>query len=274
MATYNKEDNIKWNDLSTSLQDIIMRKITWNMLHPDLQTWLLDKERRIINLERWRRTKADPMLDDHENRIGSLETQVTNLWNKLSKAENNITNVAYNAASGGELFDVGFQHYYNSNGIWRVYMGVKGNITGAGSVQITDAIRFDFSHIDRGQYILVPMGPIYQIWTNPVPTDVYSINIPEIVGSFRSVGYIHPTIPSNPLGLTSPIINHYVMTMWKYEGSTGNGVFSITDSSGRIGISNYDPINKRYPQDFKISDLVDGTVQFSEAFLAPYFVKV
>ena len=102
MATYNNEDNIKWNDLATSLQDIIMRKITWNMLHPDLQSWLLDKERRIINLERWRRTKADPMLDDHENRIGSLETQVTNLWSKLSKAENDITNVANNAASGGE----------------------------------------------------------------------------------------------------------------------------------------------------------------------------
>ena len=52
VATFNKEDLIKWNDLATSLQDIIMRKITWDMLHPDLQAWLLDKERRIIELER------------------------------------------------------------------------------------------------------------------------------------------------------------------------------------------------------------------------------
>ena len=154
-------------------------------------------------------------------------------------------------------------------------MGVKGNITGGGSVQITNTIRFDFTHIDRGQLILVPMGPIWQIWTNPVPLDVYSINIPGIAGDFRSNGYVHPTITSaNTLGLTSPTVNHYVMTMWKYEGSTGSNVFSITDSSGRIGISNYDPINKRYPQDFRWSDLDDGTVQFSEALLAPVFMKV
>ena len=154
-------------------------------------------------------------------------------------------------------------------------MGVKGNITGGGSVQITNTIRIDFTHIDRGQFILVPMGPIMQIWTNPVPTDVYFINIPEIIGDFRFKGYVHPTITStNPLGLTSPTVNHYIMTMWKYEGSTGGNVFSITDNSGRIGISNYDPINKRYPQDFKASDLDDGTVQFSEALLSPYFVKV
>ena len=79
MATYNNEDNIKWNDLATSLQDIIMRKITWNMLHPDLQSWLLDKERRIIELERWRRTKADPMLDDHEIRITQLENDIDDM---------------------------------------------------------------------------------------------------------------------------------------------------------------------------------------------------
>ena len=84
MATYNKEDNIKWNDLATSLQDIIMRKITWNMLHPDLQAWLLDKEKRIIELERWRKTKVDPMLDNHENRINTLESQVTDLWDATS----------------------------------------------------------------------------------------------------------------------------------------------------------------------------------------------
>ena len=79
MATFNKEDLIKWNDLSTSLQDIIMRKITWDMLHPDLQSWLLDKERRIIELERWRRTKADPMLDDHEIRITQCENDINKL---------------------------------------------------------------------------------------------------------------------------------------------------------------------------------------------------
>lgn len=84
MATYNKEDNIKWNDLSTSLQDIIMRKITWNMLHPDLQSWLLDKERRIIELERWRRTKADPMLDDHERRLSDLEDDIDDINIKIT----------------------------------------------------------------------------------------------------------------------------------------------------------------------------------------------
>ena len=93
MATFNNEDLIKWNDLSTSLQDIIMRKITWNMLHPDLQSWLLDKERRIIELERWRRTKADPMLDDHERRIGSCESQISSLWSKLSDVEDDIDDI-------------------------------------------------------------------------------------------------------------------------------------------------------------------------------------
>ena len=90
MAIFNNEDLIKWNDLSTSLKDIIMRKITWNMLHPDLQSWLLDKERRIIELERWRRTKADPMLDDHERRIGNCESQISSLWSKLGDTEDDI----------------------------------------------------------------------------------------------------------------------------------------------------------------------------------------
>ena len=95
MATFNNEDLIKWNDLSTSLQDIIMRKITWNMLHPDLQSWLLDKERRIIELERWRRTKADPMLDDHERRIGSCESQISSLWSKLGDTEDDIDDMKH-----------------------------------------------------------------------------------------------------------------------------------------------------------------------------------
>ena len=273
MATYNKEDNIKWNDLSTSLQDIIMRKITWNMLHPDLQAWLLDKERRIINLERWRRTKADPMLDDHENRIGSLETQVTNIWNKLGDVEDDITNVANNATGGGALFDIGFTHYYNSNGIWRASLTVIGNITGSGMVQVTMVTRFDFHHIDRGQLVLLPLGPIYEIMS--IPNDNYSINIEPIQGDFRLAGYIHPTNPTlNPLGLTSPVVKHYIMTMWKYEGPTGTNTLAFSNDSGRIGISNYDPINKRYPQDFKWSDLDDGTVQFSEALLLPVFMKV
>lgn len=273
MATYNKEDNIKWNDLSTSLQDIIMRKITWDMLHPDLQAWLLDKERRIIELERWRRTKADPMLDDHERRIGNCESQITSIWSKLGDAEDKIENVANNAAGGGELFDVGFTHYVDSNGIWRVFMGAKGNITGSGTVQITNSIRFDFHHIDRGQFIITPMGPITQIMSTP--SDNYSINGDTVVGDFRNVGYIHPTNPAlNPLGLTSPVIDHYIMMMWKYEGPTGGNSLAFSNDTGRISISNYDPVNKRYPQDFKASDLDDGTVQFSEAFLAPYFMKV
>lgn len=100
MAFFNKEDLIKWNDLATSLQDIIMRKITWDMLHPDLQAWLLDKEKRIIELERWRKTKVDPMLDDHENRLDILETQVTNLGNKLDDATSFSGGYSHVGASG------------------------------------------------------------------------------------------------------------------------------------------------------------------------------
>ena len=105
MATFNNEDLIKWNDLSTSLQDIIMRKITWNMLHPDLQSWLLDKERRIIELERWRRTKADPMLDDHERRIGSCESQISSLWSKLSDVEDDIDDISKPPSPGDPTQD-------------------------------------------------------------------------------------------------------------------------------------------------------------------------
>ena len=49
---FNKEDKIKWNDLSRSLQDIIMRRMTWKMLHPSLQKWLLHLEARVTELER------------------------------------------------------------------------------------------------------------------------------------------------------------------------------------------------------------------------------
>jgi hypothetical protein len=66
------------------------------MLHPDLQAWLLDKERRIIELERWRRTKADPMLDDHERRIGSCESQISSLWSKLGDVEDDINKIKDN----------------------------------------------------------------------------------------------------------------------------------------------------------------------------------
>ena len=62
--------------------------------------------------------------------------------------------------------------------------------------------------------------------------------------------------------------------LWKYVGPSGSISFAFSNDSGRIGIINYDPINKRYPQDFRLSDLDDGTVQFSEALLAPVFMKV
>ena len=73
MALFNKEDLIKWNDLATSLQDIIMRKITWDMLHPDLQNWLLDKEKRIMDLEDWRK-KVEKWMDEVNDRLIALET--------------------------------------------------------------------------------------------------------------------------------------------------------------------------------------------------------
>ena len=111
MATFNKEDLIKWNDLATSLQDIIMRKITWDMLHPDLQAWLLDKERRIIELERWRRGKADPMLDDHEARITTCEGQITSIWSKLKQVEDDLEDVE----SGGGAPPV---DSFTDNGGW------------------------------------------------------------------------------------------------------------------------------------------------------------
>ena len=117
MATYNNEDNIKWNDLATSLQDIIMRKITWNMLHPDLQSWLLDKERRIIELERWRRTKADPMLDDHERRIGSCESQISSLWSKLGDTEDDIDDIKTGGGPSPDSFDNKGGWYKFPNGL-------------------------------------------------------------------------------------------------------------------------------------------------------------
>ena len=108
MATFNNEDLIKWNDLSTSLQDIIMRKITWNMLHPDLQSWLLDKERRIIELERWRRTKADPMLDDHECRINIIESKIQDIEDFIEDTKNGDSSVVNGY---GDMFN-GHPHYW------------------------------------------------------------------------------------------------------------------------------------------------------------------
>lgn len=108
MATFNKEDLIKWNDLSTSLQDIIMRKITWDMLHPDLQAWLLDKEKRIIELERWRRTKVDPMLDDHENRITILEGKMNNAEKFIEDSKNGNSSVVNGY---GDMFN-GLPHFW------------------------------------------------------------------------------------------------------------------------------------------------------------------
>lgn len=108
MATFNKEDLIKWNDLSTSLQDIIMRKITWDMLHPDLQAWLLDKEKRIIELERWRKTKVDPMLDDHENRLDILENKMKDVENFIEDTKKGDSSVVNGY---GDMFN-GLPHFW------------------------------------------------------------------------------------------------------------------------------------------------------------------
>ena len=108
MATFNNEDLIKWNDLATSLQDIIMRKITWNMLHPDLQAWLLDKEKRIIELERWRRVKADPMLDDHERRINIIESKIQDIEDFIEDTKNGDSSVVNGY---GDMFN-GLPHFW------------------------------------------------------------------------------------------------------------------------------------------------------------------
>ena len=108
MATFNNEDLIKWNDLSTSLQDIIMRKITWDMLHPDLQAWLLDKEKRIIELERWRRVKVDPMLDDHERRINIIESKIQDIEDFIEDTKNGDSSVVNGY---GDMFN-GHPHYW------------------------------------------------------------------------------------------------------------------------------------------------------------------
>ena len=108
MATFNNEDLIKWNDLSTSLQDIIMRKITWDMLHPDLQAWLLDKEKRIIELERWRRVKVDPMLDDHERRINIIESKIQDIEDFIEDTKNGDSSVVNGY---GDMFN-GLPHYW------------------------------------------------------------------------------------------------------------------------------------------------------------------
>ena len=174
MATYNKEDNIKWNDLSTSLQDIIMRKITWNMLHPDLQSWLLDKERRIIELERWRRTKADPMLDDHERRIGSCESQISSLWSKLGDTEDQLENIAVNSIGAGSYTILGWDFAPQTTGIINPniqhYTGYieasfdlsPGFTTGIAQLKITMNFQIYFNRT-VSNYVYFPIGPFEQI---------------------------------------------------------------------------------------------------------------
>ena len=178
MATFNDEDLIKWNDLSTSLKDIIMRKITWNMLHPDLQSWLLDKERRIIELERWRRTKADPMLDDHENRIGSLETQVTNIWNKLGDTEDQMESIAKNAIGAGSYKILQWNFAPELTGIINPDVHTfAGNIiasfnltpsftTGIAELKITITFSIVFTR-NVSNYIYIPIGPFSQNMYDP-----------------------------------------------------------------------------------------------------------
>lgn len=173
MATFNKEDLIKWNDLSTSLQDIIMRKITWDMLHPDLQAWLLDKEKRIIELEHWRKNKADPMLDDHENRIGDCESEISKLWNKLGDAEDRMTDIATNAIGAGKYKILEWWFSPDTTGIINPHVSqFDGNITAAfnmkpgfssGIIELKTTIVFNivFTH-NISSFIHVPIGPFHQ----------------------------------------------------------------------------------------------------------------
>ena len=177
MATFNNEDLIKWNDLSTSLQDIIMRKITWNMLHPDLQSWLLDKERRIIELERWRRTKADPMLDDHENRISNCESQITSLWSKLGDTEDQLEDVAANAINGGSYRILVWDFFRQKQGIINPninsytgfvnasFMPDTGFTTGIVHLEITMRFQINFSN-NVYNYVYFPIGPFGQTISN------------------------------------------------------------------------------------------------------------
>ena len=65
---------VKFNDLSTSLQDIIMRKITWDMLSTSMKDWLKDKEERINSLEDWRDSGVvEKAIDDFKIRLTILE---------------------------------------------------------------------------------------------------------------------------------------------------------------------------------------------------------
>lgn len=65
---------VKFNDLSTSLQDIIMRKITWDMLSTSMKDWLKDKEERINSLEDWRDSGVvEKAIDDFKFRLTILE---------------------------------------------------------------------------------------------------------------------------------------------------------------------------------------------------------
>lgn len=178
MATFNDEDLIKWNDLSTSLKDIIMRKITWNMLHPDLQSWLLDKERRIIELERWRRTKADPMLDDHERRIGSCESQITSLWSKLGDTEDQLENIAVNAIGAGKYTILSWNFSPEFTGIivpditqfaCEITASFKlppGFTTGIAELEIITDFTIRFTR-NVSQYVYVPIGPFGQNIATP-----------------------------------------------------------------------------------------------------------
>ena len=195
MALFNKEDLIKWNDLATSLQDIIMRKITWDMLHPDLQAWLLDKEKRIIELERWRRTKADPMLDNHENRISNCESQISSLWSKLGDTEDQLESVAESAISGGSYRILHWDFFRQSSGIINPnvnsytgyihasFLSSPGfTSTGIAKLEITMRFQINFSHT-VSNYVYFPIGPFGQIISNPQHSHFYYLQASVIYGN-------------------------------------------------------------------------------------------
>ena len=151
-----------------------MRKITWNMLHPDLQSWLLDKERRIINLERWRRTKADPMLDDHERRIGSCESQISSLWSKLGDTEDQLESVAKNAIGAGTFKILEWWFSADTTGIINPHISqYSGNISvsfnmtpgftsGLVEIKTTMNLTILFTH-NVSNAIYIPIGPMAQV---------------------------------------------------------------------------------------------------------------
>ena len=271
MATFNNEDLIKWNDLSTSLQDIIMRKITWNMLHPDLQSWLLDKERRIIELERWRRTKADPMLDDHERRIGSCESQISSLWSKLGDTEDHMEDIAKNAIGAGNykildwwfspditgIINPGVEHY-NGDIIVSFNM-TPGFTSGIIEIKTTMRINIRFTRIVPN-FVHIPIGPFAVNASDTTMHRHFGLGSGgDIVFSSNSEFYWNPPVMYDPFPCnTGSLPTGHPGTLFRpcfpyatFSVKTPNNFLSIQLS----GYSHYNSLDVKTFKTFDVSKL-------------------